>query len=76
MLDRLHKAFRRAENELVSTLENHNGQVKTMYGDLMLSEGHYGGSKGRRWKVDWNKTPQPVQIKMTTLRGVKDKISS
>lgn len=45
-----------------------------MYGDLMLADGQYGGSKGRRWKVDWNRTPQPIQIKLKCLRGVKDKL--
>ena len=40
----------------------------------MTAEGHYGGSKGRRWKVDWNQTPQPIQIKLITLRGAKDKL--
>ncbi len=74
MLDRLHKAFRRAEHQLVSNLNNRKGEVKTMFGDLMLSAGQYGGSKGRRWKVDWNQTPQPIQIKIKTLRGVKDKL--
>lgn len=48
--------------------------LQTMYGDLILADGQYGGSKGRRWKVDWNKTPQPIQIKMKCLRGVKDKL--
>ena len=38
------------------------------YGDLTEAEGHYGGSKGRRWKVDWDKTPQPIQIKLGCLR--------
>ena len=45
-----------------------------MYGDLILADGQYGGSKGRRWKVDWNRTPQPIQIKLKCLRGVKDKL--
>lgn len=47
-----------------------------MYGDLMMADGEYGGSKGRRWKVDWNKSPQPIQIKLKCLRGVKDKLPS
>ena len=47
---------------------------QTFYGDLMTSEGQYGGSRGRRWKVDWNKTPQPIQVKLKCLRGVKDKL--
>ncbi|KAK6182267.1 hypothetical protein SNE40_009987 [Patella caerulea] len=74
MLDHIHKAFRRAESQLVGTLEKRKGEVKTLYGDLMLEDGHYGGSKGRRWKVDWNKTPQPIQINLKCLRGVKDKL--
>jgi len=48
--------------------------LQAMYGDLMLADGQYGGSKGRRWKVDWNRTPQPIQIKLKCLRGVKDKL--
>ena len=73
-MDRMHKAFRRAQNQLISTLNNRKGEVKTTFGDLTISDGFYGGSKGRRWKVDWDKTPQPVQIKLKTLRGIKDKI--
>ena len=45
-----------------------------MYGDLSLADGEYGGAKGRRWKLDWKRTPQPVQIKLKSLRGVKDKL--
>ncbi|ELU07382.1 hypothetical protein CAPTEDRAFT_226170 [Capitella teleta] len=74
MLARLQKAFRKAENHLVHRLEDRKGEVKVFYGDLMLADGHYGGSKGRRWKVDWDKTPQPMQIKLQCLRGVKDKL--
>jgi len=47
---------------------------QAMYGDLIMADGQYGGSKGRRWKVDWNRTPQPIQIKLKCLRGVKDKL--
>lgn len=45
-----------------------------MYGDLSLADGEYGGAKGRRWKLDWKHTPQPIQIKLKGLRGVKDKL--
>ena len=47
-----------------------------MYGDLTEADGHYGGSKGRRWKVDWDRTPQPIEVKLKCLRGVKDKLPS
>ncbi|KAK3743337.1 hypothetical protein QZH41_013912, partial [Actinostola sp. cb2023] len=72
--NRIHRAFRRAENQLLKALKARKGEVKTMYGDLILADGQYGGSKGRRWKVDWNRTPQPIQIKLKCLRGVKDKL--
>ena len=42
----------------------------------MMTEVQYGGTRGRRWKVDWNLTPQPVQVKLKCLRGVKDKLPS
>lgn len=45
-----------------------------MYGDLSMADGEYGGAKGRRWKLDWDRTPQPVQIKLKCLRGIKDKL--
>ncbi|XP_035825164.1 uncharacterized protein LOC101851493 [Aplysia californica] len=73
LMDRLHRGFLRAESQLISVLEKRKGEVRTFYGDLMHSEGQYAGSKGRRWKVDWNKTPQPVQVKLKCLRGIKDK---
>ncbi|XP_033640408.1 uncharacterized protein LOC117300735 [Asterias rubens] len=72
--DQLHKTFRKSENQLLRSLQIRKGEVKTMYGDLMMADGQYGGSKGRRWKVDWNRAPQPIQIKLTTLRGVKNKL--
>ncbi|XP_041465232.1 uncharacterized protein LOC121415911 isoform X1 [Lytechinus variegatus] len=72
--DQLHKTFKKAENLLKRSLEIRKGEVKTMYGDLMMADGQYGGSKGRRWKVDWNRAPQPIQIKLKCLRGVKDKL--
>ncbi|KAK3732447.1 hypothetical protein RRG08_037451 [Elysia crispata] len=73
LMDRLHRGFLRAESQLISVLERRKGEVKTFYGDLMHSEGQYAGSKGRRWQVDWDETPQPVQIKLKCLRGIKDK---
>ena len=45
-----------------------------MFGDLHAADGEAGGMKGKRWKLDWDKAPQPIQIKMKTLRGVRDKL--
>lgn len=45
-----------------------------MYGNLVAADGDYGGARGKRWKLDWDKTQQPVQIKLKSLRGVRDKL--
>ncbi|EDV22569.1 uncharacterized protein TRIADDRAFT_58934 [Trichoplax adhaerens] len=72
--DHLHKSFKRAENQLMTALERRKGEVKTLYGDLIMADNAYGGSKGRRWKVDWDKTPQPIQVKVKCVRAIKDKL--
>lgn len=72
--DEIHRAFRRSESQLRKALKRRKAEVKTMYGDLTFADGQYGGSKGRRWKIDWNRAPQPIQIKLKCLRGVKDKL--
>ena len=48
--------------------------MQALYGDLERSHDYYGAVKGRRWKVDWTKAPQPVQIKIRSLRGTRDKL--
>ena len=72
--DKLHREFRRSESQLLKALERRKAEVRTMYGDLVFADGVYGGSQGRRWKVDWSRAPQPIQIRLKCLRGVKDKI--
>ncbi|XP_057308593.1 uncharacterized protein LOC130646936 [Hydractinia symbiolongicarpus] len=72
--DEIHRAFRRSESQLRKALKRRKAEVKTMYGDLIFADGQYGGSKGHRWKIDWNRAPQPIQIRLKCLRGVKDKL--
>jgi len=72
--DRIHRSFRRSENHLLKALTKRMGEVKTMYGDLVFTDGEYDGSKCRRWKVDWIRTPQPIQIKLKCFRGIKNKL--
>ena len=45
-----------------------------MYGDLVFADQEFGGGRGKRWKVDWDKTHQPIQIKLKCLRSVRDKL--
>ena len=28
---------------------------------------------GRRWRVEWTKTPQPIKIQLKLIRGLRDK---
>jgi len=61
----MHKEFRRAESRMVAALKARKAEVKAMYGDLTLADGMYSGNTGRRWRVDWTHTPQPLQVPVT-----------
>ncbi|XP_078396058.1 uncharacterized protein ofcc1 isoform X2 [Cetorhinus maximus] len=70
----LHAAFQIAENQLLKALKSRRGEVMAVYGDLTEVRHQYSGMQGRRWKVEWSGTPQPVQIQLKCLRAVKDKL--
>ena len=72
--EKLGKAFNRAEAQLGKVIQERQAEVKTLYGDLLIANEQYGGARDRRWRVEWNRTPQPIQIKINCIRGVKDKI--
>jgi len=72
----LQKAFNQAESELFRFLEQRKAEIQAFYGILDSADSQYGGSKGRRWRVEWTKTPQPIQININCIRGVKDKLPS
>eukprot|EP00050_Salpingoeca_kvevrii_P003599 m.228450 g.228450 ORF g.228450 m.228450 type:complete len:1127 (+) comp10856_c0_seq18:6377-9757(+) len=72
--DRMQKAFRRAESHLLEALKQRKGEVESHYGNLMLVDGFFTGNRARRWKVDWDETPQPLEIKLLTLRGTRAKL--
>eukprot|EP00042_Codosiga_hollandica_P055187 m.766769 g.766769 ORF g.766769 m.766769 type:complete len:1289 (-) comp59065_c0_seq41:1665-5531(-) len=73
-LQEMHKAFHKAEVQLLDVLERNKADVQATYGDLILAEGNYSGSNARRWKVNWDRAPQPLQIKLRGIRGVRDKL--
>ncbi|XP_072104762.1 uncharacterized protein ofcc1 [Mobula birostris] len=70
----LRSAFQKAESQLLKALESRRGEVVTLYGDLTEVKKQYNGVQGCRWKVEWSGTPQPAQIHLKCLRGVKDKL--
>ena len=71
-LDPLERSVRSSENQLILELKTRRGELMTYYDDLVTADGHYGRSRGHRWKVDWERT-QPIQVKLTCSPGVKVK---
>ena len=72
--ENLQKSFSRVEKNLNKILTQRQAEVKSLYGDLVVADEQYGGARGRRWRVEWTKSPQPIQIKINCIRGLKDKI--
>ncbi|XP_078254554.1 uncharacterized protein ofcc1 [Rhinoraja longicauda] len=70
----LRAAFQNAENQLLKTLESRGGEVRALYGDLTEVNHQDDGMQERHWKVEWSGTPQPADIQLRCLRGVKDKL--
>eukprot|EP01135_Chromosphaera_perkinsii_P003239 Nk52_evm14s239 gene=Nk52_evmTU14s239 len=68
------RSFKKAEDHLFAALNRRKAEVRALYGSLMFSDSKYGGVHGRRYKLDWDKTPQPAQIRIDFLRAVKDKL--
>ena len=56
-------------------LVERQAEVQSLYGDLVIADEQYGGARGRRWRVEWTETPQPIQVKINCIRGLKDKAS-
>ena len=71
--EKMGKAFSQAESQLNKAIEERQAEVKTLYGDLRIASEQYGGARDRRWRVEWTRTPQPIQIKIDCVRGLKDK---
>ncbi|MGH0131649.1 UNVERIFIED_CONTAM: hypothetical protein FKN15_056731 [Acipenser sinensis] len=63
-----------AESQLLKTLKKRKGGVIAKYGELTKTKPRPDRIRGMKWKVEWSKTPQPVEIQLRCLRGVKDKL--
>ena len=71
---RLQLAFRQAEERLLSLLRRRQAEIEAYYGDLVISQGYFGGARSRRWRLDWHHAPQPVQLRLGALRGPRDRL--
>ena len=68
----IHRAFRRAETSLRERLQQQQGVVQERYGDLLPDLAH--GSGTRELRVEWRGLPQPVQMEVTKVRAIKNKL--
>eukprot|EP00656_Telonema_subtile_P015287 TRINITY_DN17993_c0_g1_i3.p1 TRINITY_DN17993_c0_g1~~TRINITY_DN17993_c0_g1_i3.p1 ORF type:complete len:613 (-),score=158.63 TRINITY_DN17993_c0_g1_i3:892-2730(-) len=66
--------FKQAEEHLLVVLERRKAEVKSYYGDLMETNDISTQLKGRHYQLDWEKAPQPIEIELHALRGVRDKL--
>jgi hypothetical protein len=67
----LHRTFRRAQAELRSTLAKQHALVSEKYGRLVP-----GRAGARLLRIEWHKLPQPIEIRISRLRAVKNKLPS
>lgn len=72
--DMLQAAFIKAETHLLQAVKRRQGEVRTFYGDLALADSRFSGHEGRRFRVDWSRSPQPIEIKLHRLCGMRDKV--
>jgi len=72
--DVLQAAFIKAESHLRHALKRRKGEVKTYYGDLTLADSRFSGHEGRRFRVDWSYSPQPIEIKLGRLCGLRNRV--
>ncbi|CAM4589022.1 unnamed protein product [Lepidochelys kempii] len=72
---RFHKPFQRIESQPWKVAQNaRKHEIVAKFGNLAEVNNESNGAAGLCWKVDWSKTPQPIQIQLRCLRGAKDKV--
>lgn len=68
---RLGYVFQQAENHLKSELERQQAHVQRVYGDLVHSRVP---QSRKRYRVEWQKIPVAIKIRVKMLNAVKDKL--
>jgi hypothetical protein len=67
----LGRTFKRAERQLKDTIAKQEAVVQERFGQLQP-----GRPAARQLQVEWHKLPQPVELRVARLRGVKSKLPS
>jgi hypothetical protein len=57
-----------------NTQAKRKGEVQARYGDLRSARLEYGGFQGREWLVEWERTPQPMRLRLDLMRGARDRL--
>jgi len=70
----MQQAFNRCEENLRVALERREAEVRTYYGDLTNTEALDRQLKGRHFALDWARAPQPWELRIHALRGVRNKL--
>ncbi|XP_068787992.1 uncharacterized protein [Struthio camelus] len=72
---RIHKLFQRAESQpLKADVNGCKEEIRGKFDNLADASNKLNGAAGHCGKVDSSKTPQPIEIHVKCLRGVKDKV--
>uniref|UniRef100_A0A8D2LZI4 Orofacial cleft 1 candidate gene 1 protein n=1 Tax=Zonotrichia albicollis TaxID=44394 RepID=A0A8D2LZI4_ZONAL len=72
---RIHELFQRVGNQLLKTEQSGiEEEMVASFGNLTDVNTGLNGAAGPRGKVDCSKMPQPLEIHLRCLRGVKDKV--
>uniref|UniRef100_A0A8C0U0V1 Uncharacterized LOC111923933 n=1 Tax=Cyanistes caeruleus TaxID=156563 RepID=A0A8C0U0V1_CYACU len=73
--DRIYELFQRVGSQLLKTEENGiEEEMAVSFGNLADVNAGLNGAAGPCGKVDCSKMPQPLEIHLRCLRGVKDKV--
>ncbi|KAM5158239.1 uncharacterized protein ACMZJ9_009506 [Mantella aurantiaca] len=66
--------FKKTESQLFNAANAHKEEILAKLGNISKVNNESNGAAGLCWKVGWSDRPQPIQILLKCLRGVKDKI--
>ena len=66
----LKRNFHRAKTHLESTIARQSGRIHELYGQPMLGQ----RAAARRYAVDWNSKPRPIEVRVHMLRCVREKL--
>lgn len=69
-------AFRHAESNLHRVLLDKMGTLRSFYGEVQTADDLYGGARSRKYTVEWTGAPQPIRIRIDTIRAVKNKLAA